>query len=250
MTTRELESGNIERTVETVARDLVRLQRVNGSSFINLPMLYPDGSSVTVRIDPVATGLRVSDNGFAYREAEDANAVRSFGQNKKGIADEFGVEIRQKTIYTDTSREGLYEAVCDVAAASWQIAARVYSRLVDDGEQELEEEVSDRLKKLFGAEQVQENKEVPGASSVGWPVSALVSFSDHKTIFQAVGDHPNSINRSATAFRDFSLLPKPPRLVAVVRDKKALGARASLLTQSMAKIVERGFEDDQWRAAA
>ncbi len=240
----------VERTVESVARDLVRVQRVNGSSFINLPLLYPDGSSVTVRVDPVEGGLRVSDNGFAYREADAADASRSFAQSKKSVAEEFGVQFGQRAIFTDTSTDGLFEAVCDVAAASWQIAAKVYSRLPDEADTELEEELGIRLKALFGDKQVEENKEVHGASSVPWPVSALVSFNDHKTIFQAVGEHPNSINRSATAFRDLSLLPKPPRIVAVVRDLKSLGPRASLLTQASARVVERVQSDERWRAAA
>lgn len=243
-------SEQVERSVESVAHELVRIQSVNGSSFINLPLLYPDGSCVTVRVDPVPGGMRVSDNGFAFREAEAADAARSFGQNKKSISEEFGVQFGQRVIFTDTADDGLFEAVCDVAAASWQIAARVFSRLPDDAEVELEEELGLRLKALFGDRKVEEKKEVHGASSVPWPVSALVSFEDHKTVFQAVGDHPNSINRSATAFRDLSLLPKPPRIVAVVRDLKSLGPRASLLTQASARIVERVQSDDRWRAAS
>jgi hypothetical protein len=248
MTTMPDEFG---RTVETVARDLVRVQGVNGTSFLNLPMLYPDGSSVTVRIDQIARGsLRVSDNGFAYREAEDANAVRSFGQNKKGVADEFGVQFGGKMIFTTTSYDGLFEAICDVSAASWQIASRVYSRLSEDAEPELEEEVSERLKRLFNPTQIQENKDIAGASTVPWPVSAVVTFPDHRTIFQVVGEHPNSINRSATAFRDLALLPKPPRLIAVVRNKKALGPRLTLLAQAPAKIIERENPDNMWKDAA
>jgi hypothetical protein len=250
MTTRTMMPDEIEREVDAVARDLVRLQRVNGSTFINLPLLYPDGSSVTVRVDATAKGLRVSDNGFAFRDADDMGASRSFGQNKKAVAEEFGVQFAQKLIFTETAADGLFDAVCDVAAASWQIASRVFSRLPDEGEVALEEELAERLAGLFGPAHVEKNKQLHGASSVAWPVSALVSFPDHKTIFQAVGDNANSVNRSATAFRDLSLLPKPPRIVAVVRDLAALGARASLLTQASARIVEQASPDGRWKAAA
>jgi hypothetical protein len=250
MIVRPMTADEVERIVEETAQELVRLRRVNDSSFLNLPMLYPDGSNVTVKIDQVAGGLRVSDNGFAFREAEDSNAVRSFGQTKKSVAEEFGVQVGGKAFFVDTERAGLIEAVCDVAAASWQIVARIYSRLPDESETELEEEIAVRLKTLFGSSHVEENKDVAGASSVSWPVSAVVVFPDHRTVFQAVGDNANSINRSATAFRDLSLLPKAPRLVAVVRDKLALGARASLLTQASARIIERTNPDDLWKAAA
>lgn len=250
MTAREIAIRDVERVVESVTHDLVRHQRINGTSFLNLPMLYPDGSSVTVRIDQVAGGLRVSDNGFAFREADSMGATRSFVQYKKGIAEAFGVQIGAKTIFLDTEADGLFEAVCDVAAASWQIISRVFEKLPDESEQELAEEVGERLRRLFGAPHVQENKEVPGFSSVPWQVSAVVSFKDHRTVFQAVGDNANSINRSATAFRDLSLLPKPPRLVAVVRNQAALGARASLLTQASARIIERETPDERWKDAA
>jgi hypothetical protein len=116
--------------------------------------------------------------------------------------------------------------------------------------QELEEEVSERLKRLFNPTQIQENKDIAGASTVPWPVSAVVTFPDHRTIFQVVGEHPNSINRSATAFRDLALLPKPPRLIAVVRNKKALGPRLTLLAQAPAKIIERENPDNMWKDAA
>src|SRR3546814_11423671 len=50
----------------------------SASSYINMPLLYPDGSCVTLRIDRLSDRFRVSDNGFAYREIEDLGAERSF----------------------------------------------------------------------------------------------------------------------------------------------------------------------------
>lgn len=243
-------AGEVERAVEAVARDLVRIQRVNGSSFLNLPMLYPDGSCVTVRVDPVSGGLRVSDNGFAYREAEDSAAVRSFSRGKRRIEEEFGVQFGGKVIFADTDSDGLFEAVCIVAAASWQSAARVFSRIPDEADDTLDDELNARLKLLFGAPRVEEHKELKGVSSVPWEVSAVVSFDDHRTVFQAVGDHPSSINRASTAFRDLSLLPRAPKLVAVVAAIDALGPRVGLLSQSGAAVIERGHADQQWRDAA
>lgn len=241
---------SLENAVDKTVRDLVRLQKVNGSSYINLPLLYPDGSSVTIKIDQVNKGLRVSDDGFAFRDAEDVDAVRSFGQNKKGIAEEFGVEFGGKCIFLNTSADGLFEAVCDVATASWQIAARVYSRLPDEDDVELECEVGARLKAIFGDERVKENENLSGSSSVDWPISALVSFDDHKTVFQVVGSNAASVNRTATAFRDLSLLHRPPKLVAVVNNLEELGPRASLISQSSAKILERGQKDEIWKEVA
>src|SRR5687768_870811 len=126
---------DVGKAVETVAHELVRFQRLNGSSFVHLPMLYPDGSSVTVKIDSTPGGLRVSDNGFAYREAEDVGAVRSFGQNKKSVAEEFGVQVGTRRIFIDTPPDGLFEAICDVASASWQLATRAHSSIPTDADE-------------------------------------------------------------------------------------------------------------------
>jgi hypothetical protein len=44
----------VESVVNRVARTLVRHQRIAGASYLNLPILYPDGLAVTVKIDPIA----------------------------------------------------------------------------------------------------------------------------------------------------------------------------------------------------
>ena len=55
---------------ETVANDLLTVRHWGDSSFINLPIAYTSGTFVTVKIDRVHDGVRVSDGGFAYRELE------------------------------------------------------------------------------------------------------------------------------------------------------------------------------------
>src|SRR3546814_17256881 len=64
--------------IESVVKLLVEFRQVGASSYINMPLLYPDGSCVTLRIDRLSDRFRVSDNGFAYREIEDLGAERSF----------------------------------------------------------------------------------------------------------------------------------------------------------------------------
>lgn len=243
--------NEMEQAVEQTARDLVRLERIGGSSFLNLPILYPDGSSVTVKIDRIATGLRVSDAGFAYREIEDIGADRSFGRTAKKIAEERDVRVGKKTLYVDATADTLFAAICDVATASWQVADKVYSRVADQDEQELEDELTARLEAIFGPQRlVSDKKSLKGESSTEWPVSAVVSLDDHMAVYQAVGDHANSIYRAATAFRDLSALRRPPRLIAVVRDQDALGSRLALLSQASASVINRDDPDERFRKAA
>jgi hypothetical protein len=114
--------------VEATAGELVRLNQIGNSSYVNLPLLYPDGSSVTVKIDHVADGLRVSDNGFAYREIEGIGAENSFSKAAKKVAEELSVEADRRTIFADASAETLFRAICDVGAASWSVADSVVRR--------------------------------------------------------------------------------------------------------------------------
>jgi hypothetical protein len=69
-------------------------------------------------------------------------------------------------------------------------------------------------------------------------------------VFQAVGNHANSIYRASTAFHDLSELPNPPIRIAVVKDKAALGAKLNMLAQA-GRVIEDEQPDDVYvRAVA
>ena len=83
-----------------------------------------------------------------------------------------------------------------------------------------------------------------------WDVSAMVDLDDRVAVFQAVSNHPDSIFRASTAFRDIAELDRPPRLVAVVRDKEALGPKLDLLSRE-GRVIEANQPDDAFiRAVA
>ena len=242
-------SDEVQRSVESTVRDLVRVEKVNGACFVNLPMLYPDGSFVTVRIDQTHKGLRVSDAGFAYREIEDFDGKRSFRRVANGIAESLGVEIGDRIIFTETVLDQLHRSICDVAEASWRVADQIWQKKSVEDDAELTEGLTLRLKKLFGDDRVsEENSTIVGASTTEWEVSAVVSLDDHKAIFQVIVDHANSINKASTAFRDLSQLEPRPRLVGVVKSKQELGSKLALLAP--AKIIEEAQPDEIFMRAA
>lgn len=249
MKTTSIISEAVERTVESTVKELVRLERVNGACFVNLPINYPDGSSVTVRIDQTQSGVRVSDAGFAYREVEDIDGLRSFRRTANKIGEAIGVTIGERMIYLDSSLDELHSSICDVAEASWRVADQVWQKKAEEDDEAISVELNARLKKLFGEDRVSEKDSViVGASTNGWEVSAVVSLPDHKAVFQAVSDHANSVYRASTAFRDISQLEHPPRLIAVVKEKQIMGSKLALLKP--AKIVEEGQADEFFRRAA
>lgn len=240
-------SEDVERIVRSTAHDLVRLERINGAFFLNLPLLYPDGSFVTVRIDQMPQGIRVSDAGFAYREAEDVDAGRSFKRTANKVAEVTGVSVGAKTLSLEVPIYDLHRAILDVAETSWRVADHICQKVFDEDEDELSEALSERLIGLFGAPNVS-HVPITGASNNEWLVSATVAYQGHKVIFQAVGEHANSVYKASTAFRDIANLAHPPRLVAVVKSKEAMGPKLSLLAP--ARVVEEAQPDDLFRKAA
>jgi hypothetical protein len=238
----------IDSAVRELARDLVRSERVDGVWYVNLPMSYPDGSFVTVRIAPASGGVRVSDAGFAYREADRLEAGSSFGHVAKNIASRFDASIADRSIFVVAEIDDLERAVMDVAAASWRIADKISSRVWERDEDRLSEPLRERLAALFGADRVEESADILGGSTTNWNVSAVVQFSDHKAVFQSVLNNANSINKASTAFRDLSTLPSPPKLIAVVGSKSEIGVKLPLLHPAL--ILEEGQPDELYLKAA
>ena len=134
------ENRSLAAVAEAAVRDLVRVSNWGNSSFVNLPLIYPDGSSVTVKLDIVQAGqrvdevgVRVSDHGFAYRLLEQIGAQRSFGRTAGGVAEREELTVDKRSIYVDVPFDAVERAICDVAAASWSVVDRVYSKLSDTG---------------------------------------------------------------------------------------------------------------------
>ena len=67
--------------IEIAVASLVSAEHWADSSFVRLPLVYPGGSLVTVKIDPLgANRYRVSDAGFGFREIEEIGAQRSYAR--------------------------------------------------------------------------------------------------------------------------------------------------------------------------
>lgn len=234
---------------ESVARGLVSVRRVGDSSFINLPLVYPSGSPVTVRLDRVAKGVRVSDNGFAFRELESFGAQRSFGKTAATIAEPEAVEVGRRTVYVDVPLEEVERAICDVAAVSWQVADRIVGRLADEEAADVEEYLRERLVTVFAtALKKPVEQKIVGASSSEWDVSAVVQLPAGIAVFHAVSNHPNAVFKTSTAFHDLANLNNPPKLVSVVRDKAAMGSKLALLAQA-GRVIEGEQPDDVYLRA-
>src|SRR5690606_3930079 len=154
------------------------------ASFISLPLVYPSGSLVTVRLTYAeGRAIRISDSGFAFREAESFGAARSFPKTARAIAEIFDVTIGRRSIYVDVSDPNDVErAVFDVSAASRSVAERIISNVAFDGEADISDVLHARLDRLF-PNMVEHDGKVVGASSTEWEVTAVAKVHGHTAVF-------------------------------------------------------------------
>jgi hypothetical protein len=218
--------------VERAMAQLVRIEQDGGTARVQLPLFYPSGASVAVSVERVKRGYVVSDNGLAYREIEMVGAERSFARTARGATDRFGVEARPKTIFVATPVEGLATAIADVAGASAWLAQTVIDGIADHHQNKIAEHLYGRLVHIFGQAKVEPKARIVGASTNDWEVTSLVHLGGRDAIFDVVSNHHASVFSTATKFHDLALLSHPPVTIAVIQDKKAMGAYYGILAQA------------------
>lgn len=242
---------SVANAAESAVRELVRVKHWGDSSFINLPLIYPEGSHVTVKLDPIEGGfIRVSDNGFGYRVLENIGAQRSFPRAARKAAEAEELSVNTRAVYVDVPVHAVTRAICDVSVASWNIVDRVFGRIADQESEEIEDHLRARLSMIFAGRFVPDVHHVRGLSTTDWDVSAVVKTDSALVVFQAVANHPNSIHKTSASFMDLASLDHAPHLVAVVKDKAAMGPKLSLLGQSGGRIIEESQPDATYMAAA
>jgi hypothetical protein len=229
--------------VDGVARALVDVRQANGASFISLPVLYPGGSLVVVRIDPHHDGhYLVSDMGMGFQEAELMGAGRLFAHSAPSVAVRSGVHFDRQTFSIGVRRERLVGAVSVIAACSQEAVQVAAFRLDEKKRADAADRLCERLYRLFTPGKVERGATVVGASNTPWTVTALVRADGHKAVYEPVSEHANSVASALTRFVDINQLEHPPARIAVVRKKELLGTRLALISTT-ANVVEESVSD-------
>lgn len=231
------------------AAELVRVSHWGASSYITLPLFMPSGSAATVRISMAEHGFRIDDGGFAFREIEAIGAERSFPRTAARIASYEGLQTDRRLIFTYAAADQLARAIGDVGAASFAVADEIYRRVGDEGTSEIEDYLRERLETIFVGARIEPDEEIKGASAHPWRVTAAIHKDSGLIVFHAVGNHAYSIYKASTAFHDLNELPNPPRCIAVVKDKGALGVNLNVLAQA-GRVIQGDQSDDTYRKAA
>lgn len=234
---------------DRAAAELVRVSHWGDSSYVNLPMFMPSGTPATVRVSVSGNGFRVDDGGFAYREAEAIGGERSFPKAAAKFALPDGLTVGKRAIMASAGAGELQRAICDVGAASYSTAHDIYQRIAEEGVDEIQDYLRERLETVFRNARIESEQKLKGASTHDWTVSNVIYLQDRMVVFQAVGNHAYSVYRASTAFHDLGELPVPPQCVAVVKDMQALGANLNVLAQA-GRVIQGDQTDEAYRRAA
>jgi len=130
--------------VDEAVRNMVRVRHWGDTSFVSFPIYYPSGSPVTLRIMQSGSGFWVDDGGFAYREIEAVGFERSFASAADKARAAEGIDRDRRRLFLHVDAECLGRAISDVAIASWNIADRVFGKISDQEERDIEDYLHDR----------------------------------------------------------------------------------------------------------
>ena len=239
-----------------IAREIVVSQATNEAAYINLPLRYPGGTSVVVRVVRVANfagepeRFAVSDCSLGYDEAKMMGVGAMYARYAGEVAERAGIAFQDHAFFVDgVSRDQLQGAVTTVANCSFESVAVVAQRVEETHRQNDSEVLYKRLATIFDPRKVARNVEIIGASSTPWTVDSMVRTDHQETIFETVSKSRLSIYSANTKFRDIADLQGAPGRVAVVRRKSDLKTLLAVLAQA-ATIIERDVANDVFERVA
>lgn len=229
--------------VSNVVHSLVSARHESGGSFISMPVLYPSGSMVMVRIELHQEGrFLVSDMGLGFQEADLLGAGKIFTRSAATVAIRAGIHFDRQVFSLGVRQEQLVAAATVIAGCSQEAVQLAAFKLDEHQKSDATDRLYQRLVRVFSSQNVVRDAEIRGASSTSWQVATLVTSDGHKAVYEPVAAHPNSVASALAKFVDLSQLERSPARIAVVRSKEALGTRLSLISTA-ANVVEETVPD-------
>ncbi len=230
---------------------LISVSYINSAIMVNMPLFYPSGSEVSVRLETSKSGFHVSDASFGYREAELVGGEVGFMRRARQHVEDLGLSISDAhEIWVDvTSAEQLTGAIATVANASYDVSHAVVRSLTEKELTTLTDSLYRRLEAIFDRKQINYQAKIRGATGSTFHVSACVTGGPRLLLFDAVAKHYTSVASCCTKFQDMSGIENPPNRFAVVRDKAAMGTWLALISQA-ATVIQDNAPDAAFKWAA
>lgn len=115
---------SFRRLIGEVSQQLVTAEHHVGRSFIKVPLLYPSGANVVVRVEGGEDRFFISDAGFGHQEAEMMGASLIYARQGRSIAENAGVGFDNQAFFlVEASRGQLPGAVVTIANCSHEATA-------------------------------------------------------------------------------------------------------------------------------
>jgi hypothetical protein len=233
--------------VRKAVEGLVRASAWGNAYLISVPLVYPSGTIVGVKVAPSHGGYIVSDAGLGWREAEGYEAQRSFGAHAGRIKDQVGIEYTADHEFRMFATEKqLTAAIRRVSYASHRSAVKAFHSIPEAGEQEIGAALYQRLRETFGKENVAGELKLPGASNIEWPFAAQVLQGKRRVLFDVVSPQWASVVAAKSKFSDVRHLGPNTVPVAVVDSIDAMGKWLPLISQE-AEVIEDDVDGAELR---
>lgn len=234
--------------VRAAMSQLVRTQSWVDSVYVSMPMFYPNGTQIAIKIEPSQNKFRVSDGGRTYRELEQIGAERFFPRRATIAAEEIEGFIHNRAICADVEENELASMIAEIADVVSLMSSKIMSRLAGKHEEEIADHLYERLKIVFGEPRVERGAKIGGPSTKSWEVDAVVHLDERDAVFHAVSNHYASVYSTSAMFHDLALKDRPPALTSVVHNKDDLGFYHNILAQA-GNVIEEEQADAVYKGA-
>ena len=236
--------------VDSVARELVTIKHDAGHSFVGTPLMYPNGTSVVVRIEDARDEYFVTDFGMGHDEAAMMGSSIIYSRCAKAIADTANIGFDRHSFFVlRVTRAQLAGAIATVANCSKEAVSIVAYKLAERRSRNAVDVLYDRLALVFPKEKIARDVSVIGQSNTEWHVATMVQREPRDAIFEPVSAHHVSICAASTKFHDIAAVEHAPSRVAVVRNKTEMKTYLAVLSRA-ASVIERGAPNDAYNQIA
>lgn len=247
---RNITVASSKQIIDEAVHRLVRTEHFAASTVVNLPILYPSGSTVAVEARLQGDRCFVSDMGNGFNEADLMGSSRYYPKIAQEVAEAAGIRFDGRAVFAgEASIDLIGGLITIVANCSHEAVAQSAFKLARKRDKAEEEQLYHRLVDVFGKPYVERNVEMRGASNHAWAVASLVRIHGHLAVFDSVVAYHSSVVNVATKMHDLARLEDPPARIAVTKDIKKLGDLVGVVSQA-ANLIEFRSESSTYRKYA
>lgn len=246
-----IEAGH--RIVDVVEQAMCEIvsaaHRVEGS-YVRLPILFPSGSDVVIRVSGGPDRFFVTDFGLGYSEAELMGASSIYLRQAKQVSKNSGVEFDQNAFFSlEVPRDRLPGAIVTVANCCSEAVSLTAFKSAERAVNVGSELLVHKLTEAFGARYVHRQSKLLGASHHEWQFAALVDVEGKRNVFEFSTKHPNSIATVSMKMDDLARVSGSPGRFVMVHSKAELGTYLGVLAHS-ANVIQDDYPIEKIKTLA